>query len=188
MHTLISFFKHFVTVFFCLSVIPAYALEILHSHTDEIDDHFILSLDVRINADFVTVRNIITDYDNIMTLNDSIKVNNYLFRTGSTHYVHIESEGCVLIFCKRVIQYLTIKEQGNSYIMVNTDPEKSSLSFGSDLFELVDEGETTRLIYSQDMQPDFWIPPLIGSWLIESRLLEEALKTAQGIERVAQQD
>lgn len=171
----------FVFIFFsCCNV--ACSFEILKQHVDEIDDHFVMNLEVRLDVDYQTAYRIMTDFDNISALNDTIKLSEHLVNNGRSHYVHIESEGCVLFYCKRVIQYLDVKEIGHGYIMASTDVKKSNLAFGSDFFHLLDEGETVRLQYSQDMQPGFWIPPLIGSWLVKKRLLKEAIKTARGIE------
>ncbi len=174
----------FALIFFsCCNL--AYGFEILKQHVDEIDDHFVMNLEVRLAVDYKTAYRIMTDFDNITALNDTIKLSEHLINNGRLHYVHIESEGCVLFYCKRVIQYLHVKEIGHGYIMASTDVNKSNLAFGSDFFHLQDEGKTVRLQYSQDMQPGFWIPPLIGGWLVKSRLLKEAIKTAQGIERLA---
>jgi hypothetical protein len=33
--------------------------------------------------------------------------------------------------------------------------------------------------------PDFWVPPLIGTWMIEDKLVEEVELTARHIEQQA---
>jgi hypothetical protein len=35
------------------------------------------------------------------------------------------------------------------------------------------------------VEPDFWIPPFIGPWLIERKLRSETLETVRNLERLA---
>jgi hypothetical protein len=35
------------------------------------------------------------------------------------------------------------------------------------------------------VEPDFWIPPLIGPWLIKRKLLSETLETVDNLEQLA---
>ena len=35
------------------------------------------------------------------------------------------------------------------------------------------------------MEPDFWVPPLIGPWVIKRTMREQAITTSEGIERLA---
>jgi hypothetical protein len=43
----------------------------------------------------------------------------------------------------------------------------------------------TRLHFSHVFEPDFWVPPLIGPWMIEDKLVEEIEVTGRHIEQQA---
>jgi ribosome-associated toxin RatA of RatAB toxin-antitoxin module len=45
-------------------------------------------------------------------------------------------------------------------------------------------GEATELHFVADLEPSFWVPPLIGPWVVESAFRGEAERTSEGIERV----
>ena len=44
--------------------------------------------------------------------------------------------------------------------------------------------EATELHFVADLEPSFWVPPLIGPWVVESAFRGEAERTSEGIERV----
>lgn len=37
-----------------------------------------------------------------------------------------------------------------------------------------------------ELNPVFWVPPVIGSWPIRSKMEQEALRSSQGLEQMAQ--
>jgi ribosome-associated toxin RatA of RatAB toxin-antitoxin module len=45
--------------------------------------------------------------------------------------------------------------------------------------------QATELHFSADLEPNFWVPPLVGPWIVESAFRDEAERTSEGIERVA---
>lgn len=46
-------------------------------------------------------------------------------------------------------------------------------------------GKQSLLTYDMDMQPDFWIPPFIGTWALERKLHTTAINMAQRLEEMA---
>ena len=171
----------------CLCTPIAHAGEVIESHVDRIDDHYLLRLDMRIEGHHEDVYNVLVDFNHITLLNDSITFSQVLESKDKVHRVQFETEGCVWFVCKLIKQAVTVTELGNGYIMSVTDPAHSDLKFGKTLWEIIDEGKTTRIKYNGDFVPDFWVPPLIGPIIYKNRLLEEGQKTINGIEhRVAE--
>lgn len=139
---------------------------------------------MRIDADYDSVYSVLLDFENLKKLTDSIKESELLKSEGNVHIVRIRSEGCVFIFCQSITQVITVTELDRGYIKSIVDPEKSDLSYGKTLWQIIDEDETTKIIYDADIVPDFWIPPLIGTYMFKNRLAEEAEQTINGIEQV----
>ena len=168
----------------CLSSVT-FAGELIKSEVNDIGDHFVLHLEMRIDADAESVYDVLVDFNNIKYLNDSIKESELLKSVGLVHTVSMRSEGCVLFFCQSVTQVTTVTELDDGYIMSIVDPEQSDLSYGKTLWQVIEEeDETTKIIYNADIVPDFWIPPLIGTHIFKNRLAEEGEKTINGIERI----
>lgn len=173
------------SVFCLLLTAYAHAGELLHSYVDNDGDHYYLHLDMRVEGGHSDVYRILMDFNHIPDVNDTIVFSKLLKSNGSVHIVHFESEGCIFIFCRRIKQVVTVTELGNGYIMSITDPTRSDLRHGRTLWEIIDEGDRTRIKYNADFVPDFWVPPLIGPAIFKDRIFEEGQKTINGIEKLA---
>lgn len=174
------------TVFlYVLTFTPALAGELLHSYVENEGDHYYLHLDMRVDGDSDDIYRILVDFNNITAVNDTIVFSKLLKTEDKTHTVHFESEGCVWFFCRRVKQVVKVTEMGQGFIMSVTDAEQSDMEYGRTLWEVIDEGNTTRIKYNADYVPGFWIPPLIGPAIFKDRMLEEGQKTINGIETLA---
>ncbi|MDH5446749.1 MAG: hypothetical protein OEY52_14455, partial [Gammaproteobacteria bacterium] len=131
---------------------------------------------------------ILTDFDNIHKLNNAIKHSKLLKSEGKHHLIRIEAEGCVWFFCQKVFQTQWVTEQGNGYISAVTLPEKSNLEYGRVLWHIRQQEEFTIINYRTDIVPKFFVPPLIGTYIMKNKMFEEAKQTIQTIERIAQDD
>jgi hypothetical protein len=163
----------------------ALAGELLESYVHFDDDHYLLHLDMRVEAESAKVYATLVDFNNMKSVNDTIVGSKLLESNGRVHRVQFESEGCVWIFCRSVNQVVTVTELGGGYIMSQTDPDESDLTYGKTLWQVINEGDFTRVKYDADYVPAFWIPPLIGPYIFQERMLEEGLKTLNGIELLA---
>ena len=143
---------------------------------------------MKIEAEPETVYAILTDFNNLTLVNKAIKQSKLLKSEGKRHMILIEAEGCVWYFCKTVRQVQWVTENGNGYISAVTLPEKSNLEYGRVLWHIRQEDEYTVISYHTDIVPAFFVPPLIGPYLMKKRMLVEAEKTIQNIEQLAQQD
>ena len=173
------------TLIFLNGVSTSQAGELIESYVNYEDDHYLLHLDMRANGDSETIYAILVDFNNITEINDTIVYSKLLESKDRKHRVHFESEGCVWFFCRRIKQVVTVTELGNGYIMSQTHAEESDISYGRTLWQVIDEGKTTRIKYSADYVPDFWVPPIFGPVIFQNRMLEEGQKTINGIELLA---
>ena len=162
-----------------------YAGELLNSYVNHEDDHYLLHLDMRVNGKSDKIHAILVDFDHITAVNDTIVYSKLLESHDRKHRVHFVSEGCVWFFCRRIKQVVTVTELDNGYIMSETHPEDSDLSYGRTLWQILDEGKTTRIKYNADFVPDFWVPPILGPYIFKTRMFKEGQKTINGIEALA---
>lgn len=169
-------------------LIPAhgYAGDVLHSYVDYEDGHFFLQLDMRITARADKVYGLLVDFNHLTRLNNNIIKSELLETTDNQIKVLVETRGCIWFFCKHVKQVQSIRKLPNGYLLAATLPEESDLEFGNVLWHIRQDGKTTLISYSADFIPAFWVPPLIGPWLMNSRLLLEGKETINNIEILAQ--
>ena len=175
-----------VSILCLVSSLPfAQAGELLNAYVNYEDHHYLLHLDMRVNGKSERIYAILTDFNHLSAVNDTIVSSQLLESKGRQHRVQYESEGCVWIFCRRINQVVIVSELANGFILSETLPAESDLRYGRTLWHVIDEGETTRLTYDADFVPDFWVPPLIGPMIFKKRILKEGQKTINGIETLA---
>jgi hypothetical protein len=51
----------------------------------------------------------------------------------------------------------------------------------------IERAEGTEVTYRLVMEPDFWVPPLIGPWILERRFKEGGVRALERIERLARE-
>lgn len=95
---------------------------------------------------------------------------------------------CVSFFCRMLeqvqdMQFLAHAAGGE--IRAEVLPHLSNLRYGRARWTLRDCAGNTCLRFEAELEPDFWVPPLIGPWLIQRKLRSEAMQTGAGIERLA---
>jgi hypothetical protein len=174
-----------IFILLALTVQPLQASELLNSFVNKDGEHYIIHLDMRIDADYDSVYEVLTDFSLMGQVNDSITHSELRESEGKKHLVFFVNEGCIWFICRKVRQLVTVSELGRGYILSEVQPEESDLSYGRVLWQLIDEGETTRVKYNADIVPDFWIPPFFGSNTFQKRMLEEGKKTVNGLEQLS---
>ena len=175
-------------VVYCFFAFPltSHAGDVLNSYVGYEDGHYLVQLEMEIEAEIDTVYAILTNFNDLKQLNDSIKISRLLATNGKVHQVQIVAEGCVWFFCQTVKQVQQVTELDNGYIQAVTLPEHSNMEYGRVLWHIQQEDGFTLIQYRADVVPGFFVPPLIGPYFMKARLREEAEKTIHGIERIAQ--
>jgi hypothetical protein len=142
-----------------------------------------VAVDARIRAPVARVRALLTDYAHLDRLNEAIVSSEVMDDYGAGRYrVRIVTRACIWFFCRTVHQVQDVVESGESTIKVRVIPELSDFRQGSARFFVRRDGEGARVNIVSEVEPDFWIPPLIGPWLIKRKLLSEALETVKNLE------
>ncbi len=170
----------------CLSVV--HAGEVMHSDIHYDGARFQLRLEMKVVAEPETVYAILTDFNHLKELNDNIKVSRLLQSDGLQHKVKIIIEGCIWFYCQSIRQVQNITELGKGSLQAITIPTESNIKYGRTMWHLHGEDDFTIIHYQAEIVPEFFIPPIIGPYLMKRRFLVEAKKTINGIERLAEND
>ena len=97
---------------------------------------------------------------------------------------------CVLFFCRTIHQeqIMTASADASGGILKAELVPQSGAFTGQGRWR-VDRCRANRLQSCVDIQieliPKFWVPPVIGPWLIRRKMYEEAQRSSAGLERVA---
>ena len=172
-------------VVFCLLLAPllAAAGEVLDAQVVEHDGHYRVAISARIDAPPAVVYQAITDFNNLAAINPSIVESEVLLAISPRkHRVKTVIRVCILIFCKKIRQVQDIEQVNDSLITAVTLPGSSDFKSSTAQWQLAAWEDTTGLHFTQTFEPDFWMPAVIGPWLIERTLVREMVETAMYIE------
>jgi hypothetical protein len=169
-----------------LVFMPAVATagEILTSSVTHADGHYDLAITARIDAPSDAVLHAITDYANLAAVNPDIEVSELLGLTGAgVSTVRTVIRVCILVFCKRVERLQRVTQPDAQTIEAEIIPAGSDFRSGFARWRLTSlTAVTTELQFTETFEPDFWVPPVIGPWLIQRKLVSEVAETVTSIE------
>ena len=132
------------------------------------------------------VRQVITDYAHAYRINRSI-IESEVLKSSIAGNVRVRARvlACVPLFCleaERVDEVSTLSSGDIKAVIV---PEKSDFHSGEALWKIIPDGNTTQLIYLASIEPNFFIPPVIGTQLVIDNMREQFIATFSRIEQVA---
>ncbi len=170
----------------CLYSSNLTAGEILRSEVRREGDNFLIQLEMQIEAPRDRVYQLLTDYDHLQQLSETIVKSRRLSGQGEQTRVEIITEGCVLFYCRTIRQVQTATELGRGYLKLIDDEQQSDFQYGRTLWHITAENNgLTRVTLSADMQPRFWVPPIIGTTLFRHKLLKESAALINNLEQRA---
>ena len=175
-------------VVLCLWAYSALAGEVLSATVEHDAGRFTIYSDIRIHVPADRVRTILSHYENLPRVNGGIKSVEILQRRadGSAR-MRVAAGICILFVCREFhwVQEASTLPSGD--ILTVIDPKESTFREGWVRYQILPDGDNTRLVTNADLVPDIWFPPVIGPWLIKHKLQSETLETAEGVEHMAMQ-
>ena len=168
-----------------LGCLPVHAGDVMEVDVIHDSGVYTLSLEAWISSPVSKVHHMLTDYTHLELVNPAVK-KSYIIETYNPDYhrVHTLIEACVVFFCKRLIQVWDVEHQSDHIIMATIVPELSNFRSGNANWVLREESGGTRLRFTTQLEPSFWVPPLIGPWLISYKLRKEVLESVNNLERL----
>ncbi len=95
-------------------------------------------------------------------------------------------EACVAFFCRSFDRNGFVETEANEWIRATTDPERSDFHLSNETWTFVDEEQGAVVIYELEFKPKFWVPPVIGPFLIKRKLRQDGPEALTRIEAIAQ--
>lgn len=152
------------------------------------DRGFYMKLDAVVNAPAPRVHAVLTDYARLGKLNPVITATSVkMAPNGRGDRVRTVIDGCVWFFCRQIVQVEDVTKPDASTIIARIVPGAGDFESGQCYWRVTDEGQRTRLHYEAVRVAGFWIPPLIGPWVIDRTLREQFRSSIATLERLANQ-
>lgn len=166
--------------------LPAMAAELTDVAVSHEDGRYRLESTTIFDATQAQLYGVLTDYDQFEKFSSAfVEAENREPDEQGRPQFFTRMEGCVLLFCKSYLRvgHLELKPQYD--IVAIVDPEQSNFKFSRERWQLIPVGERTKLVYEFEMEPAFWVPPLVGPYVIKKALKSGGEDAVNRIEALA---
>jgi len=91
-------------------------------------------------------------------------------------------EGCVIVYCMSFIRNGYLELTPPTELVAVVDPDRSDFKRSVETWSLTEDDGGTIMTYTFDMEPNFWVPPVIGPFYIKRALRRGGEKAVERIE------
>lgn len=178
------------TIVACLLLIPATsgAIELRSVVVEHADGQYTLQSNAWFDVDQQTLFAVFVDWDLGTQFSSMIVESRNLDpdEQGRAGF-HTLNKGCLLFFCTSVVREGYVESEPPAEIRAVADPERSDFEFSNEVWNFTTEGSGTVVNYEIVMKPKFWVPPLIGPYIIKRKLRKSGGEALGRIEKIAQE-
>jgi len=192
-------FKKFMLVFFVLISLQLSAAEMLKMDVKRQGKRFYLKSSLLVEVPVSSMYTILTDYNNMHHFSRGIKHSQEVTPSAEgVRRVYSHLQGCVAFLCRSVEKVELMKTIENQQVLTELLPEISkNVKWNKSLWELseiqkVDSTNPdeftsfTKIEYAMEFEPGFWVPPLLGPYMIKKSLAKDGLEIVSRMEKYAQ--
>ena len=171
-------------VFIQPSVSVAYELN--RAEVTENNGVFRITVSATLDAPAAYIRQVLTDYRNIYRLSSSI-VETEVIETCHRDETQVRTKVlvCATVFCREVERVEAVRALDTGDLQARIVPEQSEFRSGLAIWKITSMDYGSELEYNATVEPDFFIPPVVGVPVIQSSLKAEFISTVARIEKIA---
>jgi len=180
-------------ILFCLFPVLSTGAELSTVNVEQQQKRYILHIKAQINANVYRVKQIITDYENLPSINPYLKESNIISTAEDNRTtVSMLTEACILFFCYKIRHVQNFQLLGPDIVYGKIISNMSDFQYGWTRWTIKDNSSSknksvTQLTLDLEMTPDFFILPVIGPYKLKKKILEITTITINNLEKEAQQ-
>lgn len=168
----------FIFFLFCLIATPVVLAQPEPKvQVDRVGKQYQLHVEAIVQTPRQRIHAALTDYSNLQQVSPIISSSKQI----EPDVVQIMMHGCFLLFCFDKVQTQRITTTPNT-VHGEIIPELSDYRSGFSNWQLEDVASGTHITLDTQFVPDFWVPPLIGTYLIQSSMKRQVLKSIEALE------
>lgn len=165
---------------------PAAAAELRSIEVSEEDGRYRLISEALFEVGQEALYAVLTDYEQYKKFTSVIvESRNVEPDTDGRPRFFTRMKGCVLFYCQTFIRNGYLLLTPNDDIVAVSDPEESDFEYCRERWRLRREEGGTVMSYEFEMDPRFWVPPLIGPYFIKRTLRAGGMRAIDRIEALA---
>jgi hypothetical protein len=169
-----------------------HAAQVVAVQVSRDDGRFLIAMRIIIDASPPAVFRALQDYPAMMRYNPDLRAVRVL-STGirGRERVITTIHTCVLVFCKTMHQeqIMTARaDRDGGVLKAELLPHGGAFEAGRARWTVAPcpaDASVSCLDAQIELVPAFWVPPVIGPWVIRRKMAEEASRTSAGLERTA---
>ena len=168
------------------SVGTSSAAELRSIHVDHAKGRYTVASEVWFDANVEQVFEVFRQWDLSTQFSSAIAESRDLAadELGRPGYF-VRNQGCLLFFCKSFVRQGYVELTLNEELRAIADPAISDFKLSKESWTFVEEDGGTVVSYKLLMEPDFWVPPGIGPYLIKRKFRNNGGDTIDRIEAIA---
>ena len=171
--------KNILVVPAMLIALQAIALEKEDVQIEEDGGAYRIRLVFDVPATVGQIKSVLTDFTYPSRLSDSVTAREVLGQQDGIVRVRTEFRDCVVLFCKTMVLLQDVTVSADE-VRADVVPDGGDFRHGFLRWSIDDAGEGgSRVDFEALMEPDFFVPPIIGGFLVRSALRKQVLTTAE---------
>jgi len=154
---------------------------------DQVEGRYIMHSEVWFAADIEAIFAVFLDWDLSPKFSSAIvDARNVEPDASGRQRFYVRNRGCILFFCVSVERNGFVEHDPHKIIRATIDPAVSDFYLSNESWRFHKEGTGTVVAYSLEFEPKFWVPPVIGPYVIKRKLREDGGGAFNRIEAIAQ--
>lgn len=182
-------------IFCCLFPCFSVAATLTNVNVEHLGNNYIVHVESLIDANVNEVKRIVTDYENLPSINPYLKKSNITSSSkDGRKTVEMITEACILFICYKIKHVQVFQLIGTDIVYGHIISDKSDFKDGWTRWTISENKEQgkskpiTQVILDGEMTPNFFILPVIGPYHLKKKILEIATTTINNLEKIAQRN
>jgi hypothetical protein len=164
------------------------AAELRSVEVDRVDGRYTLKSQVWFDTDIDSIYAVFLNYDLASQFTSFIvEARNLDPDENGRRRFYIRNQGCVWFYCRSFERAGHVEHEALTYIRSTAEPEQSDFKFSQEEWRFQTDGDGTLVAYDFEFEPKFWIPPLIGPYVLQRKLQRDSADAIYRIEAIAQE-
>jgi hypothetical protein len=173
-------------VILLFQAIYARAFDFTDAEVTEENGVFRIKVSAFIEAPPDYVRYVLADSAHIYRLSPSIIESEVLSSsTADEKQVRTRLLCCTSVFCREVERVDIVRMLNSGDLEAEIIPALSEFRSGKATWKITPIDDASHVVYEAYLEPDFFIPPVVGSQIVKQNLLDEFRTTFIRMERIA---
>ncbi len=169
-----------------LIAVPALSADLLDVSVQKEGERYTMASRTYFEAPPEAVFRVLSDYDRFERISSIFEDVRFIApATDGTPRAYTLVKGCVLFFCKTIERIEELHFTPHSRIVAEVEPEHSDFAYGRTEWRFIPSGSGTEVHYRMDMEPGFWVPPVIGPYIMKRSFRSDAVEALERIEALA---